>query len=113
MALKINIRRWRELTPAVYYRNWHEKANKVNSDIGDLCTYHDSAHMWSTYRRRRPYAVFRFGFNIRGDFCSEVIAGNYKDPQKKIFSAKEVEEIVQSVLNAVNAFSDAGILEEC
>lgn len=112
MALKINIQRWRELTPSCYYWDWHEKANKVNIDIGDLCTYSDSAHRWVTYRRRRPYAIFLFGFNDRGELCSEVIAKDYKDPQKKIFSATEVEEIVQGVLKAVNAFSDAGILEE-
>ena len=112
MALKINIQRWNRLTPSCRYENWHEKANKVNSDIGDLATYNFSEHFWRTYFRSRPFACFDFGFDKYGFFFQKMHTPEYKDPQKKIFSATEVEEIVQSVLKALNAFSDAGILEE-
>lgn len=112
MALKINIRRWNALTSSPRYRDWHETANKINSDIGDLETYRLSKHYWTTYSRKRPFAHFHFGFDDNGNLYQEMLTTRYKDPQKKIFSAAEVEEIVQSVLKAINAFSDAGILEE-
>lgn len=113
VALKINVRNWQKITAwSHYYDHWTEKAKKINSDIGDLETYHLSKHYWTTYIRQRPYAAFDFGFDDNGNFYQKMLTTKYKDPQKKIFSATEVEEIVQSVLKALNAFSDAGILEE-
>ena len=113
MALKVNVRNWQKITAwSACYDKWTEKAQKVNSDIGDLETYEFPNHYWMTYYRQRPYASFAFGFDNNGKFYKKLRTTKYKDPQKKIFSATEVEEIVQSVLNAINAFSDAGLLGE-
>lgn len=111
MTLEVDVKKWNELTPSAYYANWSEKALKVNKDIGYLSTRDENgSHMWTICVRKGCNARIKFGFSENGEICTRVITRKYKDPQKKLFSRSEVEEIMLDVVNAVGAFYKAGIL---
>ena len=112
MTLKVNVKQWNELTRSAYFANWNEKALKVNEDIGTLPTHAENCcHTWLIRNAKGFRPLVNFGFSDDGEFCAHVITRKYKDPQKKIFSASEVEEIMLGVVNAVGAFFKAGILD--
>lgn len=113
MTLKVNVQQWHELNSySPYFRDWSEKALKVNKDIGDSPTYENGREMWRIYCPQNRRLAVNFGFYDNGEFSIDVPgAGRYKDPQKKLFSKSDVEEIMLAVVNAVGAFYKAGILE--
>lgn len=91
-----------------YFANWSKELNDMNKALGTVPTYSDGGHYWFFFISKNRFV--NIGFDNKGNLFCRYAGRWYKDKNKTVMSAEEINKTTELYLKVINIFDDFGYI---